>query len=228
MANSNIPRENLLEKKKEVSLQSFPDLKPRKFDNGCSEQNERKITCMSLPYRMAIFSRNRSIMSLALNPSHLPSPSNANDLVNKMDKNTEWISSQKVAGLQIIATWDSKQNFRDRRSWKLLKIFTCAVYWGQIAVRWGCWPPFWAAHILFYDCFFILFALRWQFWLWEAIFPPFWQNGSCDVTCDIYDNLCESHNFSTTLLSSPGKALKNSTEILFPWLNFYYGIFYFR
>ena len=75
---------------------------------------------------------------------------------------------------------------------KLRKAFTWAEYWGQVAVWWGSWPPFWCIHSLFYRSYFILFTLRWQFWLREAIFPallPYYSRVTSRVTN--YDNLCK-------------------------------------
>lgn len=75
---------------------------------------------------------------------------------------------------------------------ELWKTFTWAEYWGQIAVWWGSWPPFWCIHSLFYRSYFILLALRWQFWLREAIFPailPYCSRVTSRVTN--YDNLCK-------------------------------------
>ena len=75
---------------------------------------------------------------------------------------------------------------------ELWKIFTWAKYWGQIAVWWSSWPPFWCIHSLFYRTYFILLALRWQFWLREAIFPavlPYCSRVTSRVTN--YANLCK-------------------------------------
>ena len=75
---------------------------------------------------------------------------------------------------------------------KLWKTITWAEYWGQIAVWWGSWPPFRCIHSLFYRSYFILFALRWQFWLREAIFPailPYCSRVTSRVTN--YDNSCK-------------------------------------
>lgn len=147
-----------------------------------------------------------------------------------------WRKSQKMQRLKRLASQklsphESQNKQRGRRSWKLSIVITCAIYWRQITVWRGCWPPVWIAHILFYGYFFILFVLRWKFWLWGAIFPSL-TTESCDVTCTTFI-IYAKVTYSQTLLSSPGKAcfLSEGSPIFFgpmisSWLHFYSRKFY--
>ena len=115
------------------------------------------------PCKNAIFSQSKSRISLALSPSHLLSPWIRIYSIHKTEKTTE-----KKYYLNIPPAATGVNRIRDRQTWE---IFTCAINWRQVTVGRGCRPTLGATHVQNYGSFFIRFALRWQFWLREAIFP---------------------------------------------------------